>query len=115
MGVAYRMLGTRSDAEDAVQEAYLRWSGTDRDAVDDPRAWLTTVTARICLDVLRSARVRREAYVGSWLPEPYVERLPAGGPDPAEQVAQADQVSIALLVVLEALGPEQRVAFVLHD
>lgn len=133
MGVAYRMLGSRADAEDAVQEAWLRWdaaatrgdredTGSDRGEIRDERAWLTTVTARICLDQLRSARVRREAYVGQWLPEPVVARLPGTPPaappeaaDPAEQVARTDQVSYALLVVLERLSPEQRVAFVLHD
>src|SRR5690349_1330433 len=76
--VAYRMLGSLADAEDAVQETWLRWQRADRSAVVDPRAWLTRVTGRICLDVLRSARVTREAYVGPWLPEPLVERLPAG-------------------------------------
>lgn len=111
MAVAYRMLGSRSDAEDAVQEAWLRWDAADRDGIRDPRAWLTTVTARICLDQLRSARVRREAYVGSWLPEPVVD----SALDPADQAARAEEVSYALLVVLERLTPEQRVAFVLHD
>jgi RNA polymerase sigma-70 factor (ECF subfamily) len=125
MAVAYRLLGTRSEAEDAVQEAWLRYAsatGTGASGgsaepakIDDLRAWLTTVTTRICLDVLRSARVRREAYVGPWLPEPIVTRLPGGGPDPADEVAQADEVSLALLVVLEKLSPEQRAAFVLHD
>jgi RNA polymerase sigma-70 factor (ECF subfamily) len=115
IGVAYRLLGTRADAEDAVQEAYLRYAGADRAAINDLRAWLTTTTARLCLDQLRSARVRRESYVGQWLPEPLVERLPAGDADPADEVGRHDEVSMALLVVLETLGPEQRVAFVLHD
>ncbi len=114
-GVAYRMLGSRADAEDAVQEAWLRWNAADQAGIRDPKGWLTTVTARICLDELRSARVRREAYVGPWLPEPLVERLPSAEADPADRVARADQVSYALLVVLERLTPEQRVAFVLHD
>jgi RNA polymerase sigma-70 factor (ECF subfamily) len=114
-GVAYRMLGSRADAEDVVQEAWLRYNAADTAAVADLRAWLTTVTGRLCLDQLRSARVRREAYVGPWLPEPLVERLPAGGVDPGEAVALADSVSMALLMVLDALTPEQRVAFVLHD
>ena len=128
-GVAYRMLGSRAEAEDAVQETWLRYAAADPHP-DDLRAWLTTVTGRICLDVLRSARVRREAYVGPWLPEPIVARLPegaavagaAGGTgrpggsgDPAEQVAEREQVSLALMVVLERLTPEQRIAFVLHD
>jgi RNA polymerase sigma-70 factor (ECF subfamily) len=113
-GVAYRMLGSRAEAEDAVQEAWLRYATSDT-RIEDPRAWLTTVVGRICLDVLRSARVRREAYVGSWLPEPLVARLPAAGPDPAATTELGEQISVALLVVLERLTPEQRVAFVLHD
>ena len=112
--VAYRLLGSHSDAEDAVQEAWLRWNAADRARVADPRAWLVTVVGRICLDVLRSARVRREAYVGPWLPEPVVQRLPAGE-DPADAVVRGDEVSYALLVVMERLTAEQRVAFVLHD
>lgn len=127
--IAYRMLGSRVDAEDAVQEAGLRWHATraaTRAEIRDVRAWLTTVTARICLDQLRSARVRRETYVGQWLPEPVVNRLPGSRPgsgpadladpaDPADRVTRDDEVSYALLVVLERLSPEQRVAFVLHD
>jgi RNA polymerase sigma factor (sigma-70 family) len=133
MAVAYRMLGSRSEAEDAVQETWLRYAAAreaaDAEPIRDPRAWLTTTTARICLDVLRSARVRREAYVGPWLPEPVVTRLPGQpvpvrgslseavgfAPDPAERAARTDEVNLALLVVLERLSPEQRVAFVLHD
>jgi len=124
--VAYRMLGSLADAEDAVQEAWLRWQRADRSAILEPRAWLTTVTGRICLDVLRSARVTREAYVGPWLPEPLVERLPADPPpssvaapppgaDPADIAVLDDSVRMALLTLLERLTPEQRVAFVLHD
>ncbi len=116
IGVAYRMLGSRAEAEDAVQDAWLRWQRSDRGAIADSRGWLTTVTARICLDTLRSARVRREAYVGAWLPEPIVTRMPdPHAVDPAEQAARTSDVSIALLTVLERLTPEQRVAFVLHD
>jgi RNA polymerase sigma-70 factor (ECF subfamily) len=111
--VAYRLLGSHSDAEDAVQEAWLRWNAADRTRVD-PRGWLVTVTGRICLDVLRSARVRRESYVGPWLPEPVVQALPAGE-DPADTVVRGEKVSYALLVVMERLTPDQRVAFVLHD
>ncbi|GAA4199785.1 RNA polymerase sigma factor SigJ [Actinocatenispora rupis] len=116
LGVAYRMLGGWAEAEDAVQEAWLRWTAADRSTIESPRGWLTTVTGRICLDVLRSARVRRESYVGSWLPEPVVERLadPAVM-DPGDRVATTDEVSVALLAVLEKQTPEQRVAFVLHD
>jgi RNA polymerase sigma-70 factor (ECF subfamily) len=114
--VAYRMLGSLAEAEDAVQEAYLRLAGTDRPTIRDLRGWLTTTTGRICLDVLRSARVRREAYVGPWLPEPIVERLPSTGAlSPEDAAVRADEVTYALLVVLETLTPEQRVAFVLHD
>ncbi|MFD0741566.1 RNA polymerase sigma factor SigJ [Phytohabitans flavus] len=118
--VAYRMLGSRAEAEDAVQETWLRYADALADPaarakVRDLRGWLTTTVSRICLDVLRSARVRREAYPGQWLPEPLVNRLPDGGPDPSEVVARSDEVSMALLVVLERLTPEQRVSFVLHD
>src|SRR5690349_19454456 len=115
LGVAYRMLGSRAEAEDAVQEVWLRYATARPDDLADARGWLTTVTARICLDVLRSARVRRESYVGQWLPEPVVSRLPSAEPDPAERVARDEEVSLALLVVLDRLSPEQRVAFVLHD
>jgi RNA polymerase sigma-70 factor (ECF subfamily) len=115
VGVAYRMLGIRAEAEDAVQEAYLRYARADHAVIRDLRGWLTTTTGRICLDVLRSARVRREQYVGPWLPEPIVERMPAGGPAPEEVAVRADEVTYALLVVLETLTPEQRIAFVLHD
>jgi RNA polymerase sigma-70 factor, ECF subfamily len=120
MAVAYRMLGSRAEAEDAVQEAWLRYADALADPaaraeVRDLRGWLITTVGRICLDVLRSARVRREAYPGQWLPEPLVSRLPDGGPDPSELAARSDEVSMALLVVLERLTPEQRVAFVLHD
>jgi RNA polymerase sigma-70 factor (ECF subfamily) len=112
-GLAYRMLGSWAEAEDAVQNAWLKFAREDE--VRDPSAFLTTVVARLCLDVLRSARVRREAYVGPWLPEPLVERLPAAAPDPADVAAERDDLGFALLVLLERLTPEQRVAFVLHD
>jgi len=119
--VAYRMLGSRAEAEDAVQETWLRCAGalTDpaaRAEIRDLRGWLTTATARICLDVLRSARVRREAYPGQWLPEPLVTRLTdAPALDPADRAVRDDELGMALMVVLERLTPEQRVAFVLHD
>ncbi|MEV4119246.1 RNA polymerase sigma factor SigJ [Micromonospora sp. NPDC049645] len=126
LAVAHRMLGSRSDAEDAVQETWLRYAGALADPaaraeIRELPAWLTTTCARICLDVLRSARVRREAYPGQWLPEPVVTPVgggpPADGyaPDPAERAIRTDQVGTALLVVLERLAPEQRVALVLHD
>ncbi len=115
-GVAYRMLGSRADAEDVVQDAWLRYAGADTSGVADLRAWLTTVTGRLCLDHLRAAKVRREAYIGPWLPSPLVERIPDPAQvDPGERVSFRDSVSIALLLVLDALTPEQRVAFVLHD
>jgi len=115
-GVAYRMLGSIADAEDAVQDAWLRLQRVDRSEIEDLRGWLTTVTGRLCLDRLRSARATREAYVGPWLPEPLVTRLPdASAPDPADVAVLDESIRMALLVVLEHLTPEQRVAFVLHD
>jgi RNA polymerase sigma-70 factor (ECF subfamily) len=112
MAVAYRMLGSRAEAEDAVQEAWLRYARIRTGGeIHDLRGWLTTVTGRICLDVLKSARVRREAYPGQWLPSVVVD--PDG--DPAGRAEMSDQVGLALLVVLERLTPEQRVALVLHD
>ncbi|MFF5178690.1 RNA polymerase sigma factor SigJ [Micromonospora sp. NPDC000316] len=124
LAVAHRMLGSRSEAEDAVQETWLRYAGAlgnpaARAEIRDLSAWLTTTCARICLDVLRSARVRREAYPGQWLPEPVVSPLDGGppgfAPDPAERAVRTDQVGTALLVMMERLAPEQRVALVLHD
>ena len=113
-GVAYRMLGSVADAEDVIQETFLRWQevadgGT---AIDSPSAYLTTMVSRRCLDELRSARRRREQYVGEWLPEPLLEddRL-----DPAATTELADSLSTAFLVVLEALSPGERAAFLLHD
>jgi RNA polymerase sigma-70 factor (ECF subfamily) len=119
--VAYRLTGTLSDAEDAVQDTWLRLSGLtgeQRAEIRDLKAWSTTVTGRICLDRLHSAAVRRERYVGQWLPEPIVTRgagTPGGPPDPLEQVVLDDGVRMAAMLVLDRLTPEQRVAFVLHD
>lgn len=110
VGLAYRMLGSLAEAEDVVQEAWLRLASADD--VRDVGPWASTVVSRLCLDRLRSARVRRETYVGPWLPEPVVQ--PAE-PGPAEVVERDDSVRLALLVVLERLTPEQRVALVLHD
>jgi RNA polymerase sigma-70 factor, ECF subfamily len=110
--VAYRMLGSASEAEDAVQEAWLRLSRVDADGVGNVGGWLTTVVARICLDMLRSRRARREDYVGSWLPEPVVVTVENG---PEDEAVLADSVGLALLVVLETLAPAERLAFVLHD
>jgi len=110
--LAYRMLGSLAEAEDAVQDAYLRWHAVDRDAVIDPRAFLTTATTRICLDALRSARARREEYVGPWLPEPVVD---AKALAPDAQTELAEDLSIALLLALDRLSPLERAAFLLHD
>jgi RNA polymerase sigma-70 factor (ECF subfamily) len=111
--VAYRMLGSVSEAEDALQEAWLRLSRSDTDAVDNVGGWLTTVVGRVCLDVLRTRRSRREDYVGTWLPEPVV--LADDGPGPEQEAMIADSVGLALFVVLETLTPPERLAFVLHD
>lgn len=123
LALGYRMLGTVAEAEDAVQETYARWyrlTPGEREAIASPRAWLTRVASRVCLDVLGSARVRRESYVGPWLPEPVPSSafggLGAGPPDdPLDRVTLDDSVSSALLVVLEAMTPAERVAFILHD
>jgi RNA polymerase sigma-70 factor (ECF subfamily) len=111
--VAYRMLGSASEAEDAVQEAWLRLDRAETEGVANLAGWLTTVVARVCLDMLRARRARREDYVGSWLPEPLVQ-LDEGG-DPEQEAVLADSVGLALLVVLETLTPLERLAFVLHD
>src|SRR5262249_50212673 len=112
LGLAYRMLGSVSEAEDAVQDAYLRWHAADRDAVTDARAFLTTTTTRICLDTLKSARARREAYVGPWLPEPVLDTA-ALAPD--TQTELAEDLSIALLLALDRLSALERAALLLHD
>jgi RNA polymerase sigma-70 factor, ECF subfamily len=110
--VAYRMLGSLSEADDAVQEAWLRLSRSDTDAVENLGGWLTTVVGRVCLDMLRTRRSRREDYVGTWLPEPIVA---TDAPNPEDEALMADSVGLALLVVLETLSPAERLAFVLHD
>jgi RNA polymerase sigma-70 factor, ECF subfamily len=112
LAVAYRLTGTVADAEDVVQDAWLRWDGSDT-AIEDLRAWLTTVVSRLSLDRLRSAPRRRETYVGEWLPEPVVTGF--DGNDPLSAVVAADDARFAAMVVLEKLTPDQRVAFVLHD
>lgn len=113
LGVGYRITGSLADAEDAVQEAWLRFAAQDVDMIDEPRAWLTTVVGRLCLDRLRSAAVRRERYVGPWLPEPLVTT--PGDDDPLAVVVRDEGVRMAAMLVLERLSPPQRVAFVLHD
>ncbi|MEV4136965.1 RNA polymerase sigma factor SigJ [Dactylosporangium sp. NPDC049742] len=110
--VAYRLLGSAADAEDAVQEALLRWHTAAPAGVQHPRAWLTTVTSRICLDLLGSARARREMYPGTWLPEPL---LGYDDSDLGEATVLRESVRTAVLLVLESLSPAERVAFVLHD
>ena len=112
LGLAYRMLGSMAEAEDAVQEAYLRWHDADRENVAEPRAFLTTTTTRICLDVLKSARMRREEYVGPWLPDPVTD-IAALAPD--TQTEMAEDLSVALLLALDRLSPLERAAFLLHD
>ena len=110
VGLAYRMLGTFADAEDVVQEAWLRWQAADRDSLERPAAWLTTVTTRLALDRLRSLRRRREDYVGPWLPEPIVE---GAGPEAAAELA--DSLTMGFLTVLDRLGPVERAVFLLAD
>ncbi len=112
LAVAYRFLSSVSDAEDIVQETYLRWRAAEPGDIRDMRAYLTRIAARLCLDHLKSARVRREHYVGTWLPEPLVE---PSEPGPDDESARADDVSFALLLALERLSPLERAAFVLHD
>jgi RNA polymerase sigma-70 factor (ECF subfamily) len=126
INLTYRLLGSLAEAEDAVQETYARWYALSREqqqAIDSPGAWLTTVASRICLNLLGSARARRETYVGEWIPEPLpepAERI-AGRPggdapvDPADRVTLDESVSMAFLVVLEAMTPAERVALILHD
>ena len=112
-GVAYRMLGSVTEADDAVQEAWIRLSRTDTSDVDNLRAWLTTVVGRVCLNMLRSRRTRREASLETHVPDPIVS--PEAGIDPEQEALLGDSVGLALLVVLDSLTPAERVAFVLHD
>lgn len=124
INLTYRLLGSLAEAEDAVQETYVRWyamSPEQRGAIDSPGAWLTTVATRVCLNLLGSARARRETYVGEWIPEPLPEpaewpgNRPSAAADPAERVTMDESVSMAFLVLLDAMTPAERVAFILHD
>jgi len=125
INLTYRLLGSLAEAEDAVQETYARWyalSREQREAIESPGGWLTTVASRICLNMLGSARARREAYVGEWVPEPLPERTewisgrPDGGSaDPADRVTLDESVGMAFLVMLDSMTPAERVAFILHD
>ncbi|MFG2651903.1 RNA polymerase sigma factor SigJ [Streptomyces sp. NPDC048436] len=115
MGVAYRMLGRVADAEDVVQDAWLRWSAADQTQVREPRAYLVRVTTRLAIDRLRHVQSRRESYVGPWLPEPLITDYGPTVPDTAEQAVLADSVSLAVLVVLESLSPLERAVFVLRE
>ncbi|HEV2236564.1 MAG TPA: sigma-70 family RNA polymerase sigma factor, partial [Ktedonobacterales bacterium] len=114
LDVAYRLLGSYSDAEDIVQEAFTRLLRTDLDPIEDVRAWLVVVVSRLCLDQLRSARTRHEAYLGPWFPDPLLQP-DAAASDPADVVTLDESVRLALLVVLERMSPAERVVFVLHD
>lgn len=114
-GVAYRMLGRAADAEDVVQEAWLRWVADDRSEVREPRAFLVRITTRLAIDRLRQVQSRRESYVGPWLPEPIVTDFGPSVPDTAERALLSDSVSLALLVVLESLSPLERAVFVLRE
>jgi RNA polymerase sigma-70 factor (ECF subfamily) len=107
--LAYRMLGSVAEAEDAVQDAWLRWRGAGPETIDDPAAWLVRATTRLCIDRMRAARTRRETYRGPWLPEPLIEDI---AEDPVER---AEEVSIAFLLALERLSPLERAVFLLHD
>jgi RNA polymerase sigma-70 factor, ECF subfamily len=110
-GLAYRMLGSRAEAEDIVQDAYLRWHAADRGAIEDPRRYLGTVVTRLCLDRMKSSQMRRETYVGPWLPEPVVDEALDG--EAAGELAH--DISVALMLLLERLSPLERASFLLHD
>jgi len=114
LGLGYRMLGSVAEAEDAVQETYLRWHRTPRAEIQAPGPWLSTTMARLCIDELRVRRTRRESYVGPWLPEPWLGDAP-DAEDSARPLELADDLSVAFLLMLERLSPEERAAFLLHD
>jgi RNA polymerase sigma-70 factor (ECF subfamily) len=112
-GIAYRMLGSRADAEDIVQEAYLRWHRAPTDEIRSAEAWLVTTTTRLCIDRLRAAQAERAAYIGPWLPEPIIGEATAPPADASTELASS--LSVAFLAVLERLAPEERAAFLLHE
>lgn len=111
-GIAYRMLGTRTDAEDILQEAYIRWHKTDENEIETPEAWLVTIVTRLSIDRLRKASRERETYIGPWLPEPLIA---SDAPSPAEEMELASNLSLAFMVLLERLSPLERAVFLLHD
>lgn len=111
-GIAYRMLGTRDDAEDILQEAYLRWHKAEAEEIETPEAWLVTVVTRLSIDRLRKASVERESYIGPWLPEPLIT---SPDPSPEEKMELASNLSLAFMVLLERLSPTERAVFLLHD
>lgn len=115
LNIGYRMLGSVSEAEDIAGETCARLVAADLDQIEDPLGWMTTVASRLCLDRLRSADVKRRAYVGPWLPEPVLDVPDTGGTNPADRITLDDSVRLALLVVLEHLSPAERTSFVLHD
>lgn len=112
MGIAWRMLGSHADAQDVLQDAWLRWNESDTESLRSPQAWLVTIVTRLAIDRLRAARAEREHYAGFWLPEPLVEVSP---PTPQQQLERADEVSVAFLTMLEQLAPEERAAFLLRQ
>lgn len=114
-GLAYRMLGSVADADDVLQDAYLRWHGTDETVICEPLAWLTTVVSRLCIDRLRAVKAQRDAYVGPWLPEPWLDDPPPSVTRPDARQDQADDLSVAFLLLLERLSPDERAAFLLRD
>lgn len=114
-GLAYRMVGSRADAEDLVQDTYVRWHQADHGRIESAEAWLVTTTTRLALDRLRRLKTERDAYVGPWLPQPIVGSLSAPAPAPDQHLDLADDLSMAFLTLLERLAPEERAAFLLHD
>ena len=114
-GLAYRMVGSRADAEDLVQEAYLRWHEADHDRIESAEAWLVTTTSRLALDRLRRLKTERDAYTGPWLPEPIIGSSSSPAPAPDAHLDLADDLSMAFLTLLERLAPEERAAFLLHE